>query len=96
MEVKKYLKSQWCIIDKEGTEKIVFNSFQNPYLVEDSCIYSLDSNYFNIETGEKYCYSSTSMTAKDFIFLKNEFDDDKSKRGVMIINKNTGGVELFK
>lgn len=91
----KHLSGRWCIIDKNGIEKVVFESFKSPYLVNGSCIYSLDSKYYNIETGELYCYASTSMQSNEFLFLENRYDDDKSKRGVMKISKKTGIWELF-
>jgi hypothetical protein len=92
---KRHLKSQWCIIDKDGNEKIVFdNSFCSPYL-HRGLIYSVDHKYYNIETG--YCYGSvsSSMSSDTFIFLNTEFDKDKTKRGVIKINKFDGTFELF-
>lgn len=91
----KHLSGRWCIIDKNGIEKVVFESFKSPYLVNGSCIYSLDSKYYNIETGELYCYASTSMQSNEFLFLETRFDNDKSKCGVMKIDKKTGIWELF-
>ncbi len=93
---KAYLAGCWCILDKNGVEKACFNEFKNPYIQKDSCIYSLDGKYYNIETGEFYCHSYDSMESTDFIFLENKYDDDKSKRGVMKINKKDGSWELFK
>lgn len=92
---KPHLESRWCIIDKTGFEKMEFQNFKAPYLVKDSCIYSIDGKYFNIETGEFYCDSSNSMQSKDFLFLENRFDKDNAKRGVMKINKKSGIWELF-
>ena len=91
----KHLDGRWCIIDKNGIEKVEFESFKNPYLVEDSCIYSIGSDYYNIETGEHYAYSSKSMVSTDFLFLNRNLDSDKSKRGVLKICKKTGQFELF-
>lgn len=93
---KKHLESRWCILDKEGNEKVEFKAFDSPYLVKDSCIYSINSRYYNIETGELYCYASTSMTTSEFLFLDNRYDEDKSKRGVMKISLADGTWELFK
>lgn len=92
---RKHLESRWCIIDKNGVEKKEFDQFKNPYLIKDSCIYSIDSNYYNIETGEHYGYSSSSFHSKEFLFLDNRFDKDKSKCGVMKINKKDGSYEVF-
>ena len=47
----RYLESKWCILDINGNEKVEFDSFKSPHLVKDSCIYSLDNKYYNIETG---------------------------------------------
>lgn len=91
----KHLSGQWCIIDKNGIEKVVFESFKSPYLVKDSCIYSIDQTYYNIETGELYCKAYTQMSSSQYLFLSNEYDDDKSRRGVIKIDKKTGTWELF-
>jgi len=91
----KHLESRWCIIDKFGNEKVELEQFKHLYLVKDSCIYSVDGNYYNIETGEFYCRSSSSMQSKNFLFLENSFDNDKSKRGVLKINKSDGTWSLF-
>lgn len=92
---KPHLDGRWCIIDKNGIEKKVFESFKSPYLTKDSCIYSINSDYYNIETGECYGYSSTSMVSEEFLFLDNRYNKDKTKRGVMKINKKDGSWELF-
>lgn len=92
----KHLESRWCIIDKNGVEKVEFPRFEHGYLVKDSCIYSMKSKYYNIETGYFYCDSSKSMKSSEFLFLENVWDKDESKRGVMKINKKDGSWELFK
>lgn len=91
----KHLEGRWCILDKNGIEKVEFKAFDSPYLVNDSCIYSIDSKYYNIETGEFYCDCSHSVASKDFLFLENHYDKDVSKCGVMKINKKDGTWELF-
>lgn len=93
---KPHLEGRWCILDKFGNEKVEFASFKSPYLVKDSQIYSIDNKYYNIETGELYCTSYSSMESSDFLFLNNEYDKDESKRGVMKLNKKDGTFELFK
>jgi hypothetical protein len=35
------------------------------------------------------------MQSKEFLFLENAYDDDKSRRGVMKIDKKSGTWELF-
>jgi hypothetical protein len=92
---KPHLESQFCILDKNGIEKVNFKQFASPYLIGGQ-VYSLDGNYYNIETGELYCNSSVSIKTKDFIFLYNRFDKDKSKRGVMRISKLDGTFKLYK
>ena len=92
---KPYLASMWCILDIYGNEKIVFKPFQHPYLKKDSCLYTVDGKYYNIETGECYGSSSHAITSKEFMFLNNEFEKDKSKRGVLKVNLIDGSTELF-
>ena len=93
---RKHLDSRWCILDEFGIEKIEFTHFESPCLIKDSCIYSIDSKYYNIETKELYCESSHSMTSKQYLFLDNRYDTDKDKIGILKIDKITGKVELFK
>lgn len=92
---RKHLESRWCIIDENGIEKKEFDQFKSPYLTKESCIYSIDSNYYNIETGEHYGYSSSSFQSKEFLFLDNRFEKDKSKCGVIKISKKDGSYEMF-
>lgn len=93
--LRKHLKGCWCIIDKNGIEKKQFDQFDSPYIVSDSCIYSFKSNYYNIETGEFYCYASSAIKSADYLFLENAYGKDESRRGVMKINKKDGSWELF-
>lgn len=92
----RYLANCSCIIDNNGVEKKVFeNTIGYPYLC-GGCVYVINNDYHNIETDELYCSSSSgSFRTKDSIFINNEFDRDKSKRGVLKINKNDGSYELF-
>jgi hypothetical protein len=93
--LRKHLEGRWCIIDKNGIEKKEFSKFKNPYIEKGSCIYSIDNNYYNIETGEFYCNSTKSMKSSEFLFLENPYDKDLSKKGVMKINKKDGSWSLF-
>ena len=96
-QLRKHLEERWCIIDEFGVEKVEFKHFENSVnIIKDSCIYSLESNYFNIETKEMYCCSYHSLESKNFLFLENKYDKDKSKLGVLKIDKITGEYELFK
>ena len=92
---RKHLEGRWCIIDKNGVEKKEFDQFKSPYIKKGSCIYSVDSNYYNIETGEFYCNSLKSMESTEFLFLENPYDKDLSKKGVMKINKKDGSWSVF-
>ena len=92
---RKNLESHWCIIDKNGVEKKEFGQFKNPYIIKGSCIYSIERNYYNIETDEFYCRSSSSMESSEFIFLENHYDKDLSKKGIMKINKKDGSWTVF-
>ena len=92
---KPHLEGRWCILDKNGNEKVEFEAFRSPYLVKDSVIYFVNGKYHNIETGELYCDTSSSMESGEFLFLENRFDKDTSRRGVMKIHKKTGKWELF-
>jgi len=92
---RRYLDGHFTILNNDGIEKKEFDGFEHPYLVDNSCIYTMNNNYYNVETGELYCYSSTSMESSEFLFLNNQFDKDLSKRGVMQINKKTGEFKIF-
>jgi hypothetical protein len=74
---------------------VEFDEYKSPYIVADSCIYSIDKNYYNIETGEFYCQASTVMKSTDYLFLDNQYDKDLSKRGVIKINKKSGIWEVY-
>jgi len=93
---KPHLEGRWCIINQDGKEMVEFEHFKTPNLIDNSVIYSLDSNYYNIETKELYCGSYNKVESEEFLFLQNDYDDDKTKRGVMKINKKDGSFELFK
>lgn len=91
----RHLEGRWCILDKKGNEKVEFKQFSSVYLVENSQIYSINNDYYNVETGYFYCRSYHSFSSNNFLFLDNRFDDDKSKLGVIKIDKKTGEFELF-
>lgn len=90
----KHLESRWCIIDEYGSEKVEFEKFSSPSLIKNSCIYSIDNKYYNIETGYFYCKSYSHFETENYIFIENCFDD-KDKRGVLKIDKGSGKFELF-
>jgi hypothetical protein len=103
---RKHLKSEWVILDNNGVEKYVNTGLHSPYLVKNSCIFSTEKNYYNIET--KYFYGSASgsiLQSKDYIFLDNSYGGpDKPlvssyktehPAGIVKINKLTGEFEVF-
>jgi len=91
---KRYLASKWCIVDKFGTEKVVFDSYRSPYLHGD-IIYSENSKFYNIETRELYCSSTKHMSSDGHLFLDNSYDVNMSRRGIMKIDKCTGLYEIY-
>lgn len=92
---RKHLEGRWCILDKNGVEKKEFEKFKTPYIKRGSCIYSVDSNYYNIETNELYCNSSNTIESSEYLFLSNPYDKDPAKKGVMQINKKDGSWSVF-
>ncbi len=84
-----HLAQCWTIIDKFGEEKLQFKEFEMPYLVKNSILYSLDGEYFNIETKESYG-SGNVIESNDYVFI-----GDYSKNIVKRINKLNGGVKLY-
>lgn len=92
---KPHLDGRWAIYDKNGTEKIVFKSFESPYL-QGGLIYSLNNGYHNIETGESYIdFSTNSMHTDKYIFVDDSYNKDKNKRGILRINKFNGKTKLY-
>ncbi|MES2287649.1 MAG: hypothetical protein V4547_18280 [Bacteroidota bacterium] len=92
---KRHLKSVWVIIDKNGVEKYESQPYDSIFL-QGGLIFCNGNKYYNIETGELYCQSYTTIKSEDYVFLNNPYDDDKSRRGVMKINKRDGSYEIFK
>ena len=91
---KRHLEGQWCIIDKNGVEKVNFEVFSSPYIIGGQ-VYGLNGNYYNIETKELYCSSHKVMVTDNYIFLHNEYDKDKTKRGVLQVKKSDGTFKLI-
>lgn len=92
---RNHLEGRWTILDRFGNEKIEFpNSLDYPYL-KGGVIYTINKKYYNIETG--YCYgeASASISSDEYLFIENNYDKDKSKRGVVKIHKETGIFEFF-
>lgn len=96
---KRHLACHWCIIDKEGNEKIVFEEFHHGYLISNSCIYTIDNYYFNIETKEKICKSYQSMKSENYLFLSpvpESLKDLKNRKHIVLkVDKKTGAYEVI-
>lgn len=92
---KKHLAGCWTIFDDKGNIKFETTEFKTPYIVSNSCIYTMDSNYYNIETGELYCNTTKRIESGNYLFLENNYDEDLTKRGVWKINKTTGEYEIL-
>lgn len=89
-----YIAQHATIINNDGIEKKVFNKFQSPYLY--GVIYSVSNNYYNIETDELYCQTSSVMYTDNHLILSNMYDNNVSKRGVMVISKTTGEYTIIR
>jgi hypothetical protein len=84
-----------CIINNKG--KIVFiqkNSLDYPYHV-GGIIAKLNSEYFNLNTGELIVSGDSSIESKDYLFVDNRYKKE-FEEGVYKIDKRTGQVEYFK
>lgn len=91
---KRHLDGIWCIVDKNGVEKVHFKKFENAYL-SGGVIYTVNRNYYNIETGELIGSATTSIASDDYIFLEDHFNKDKSRRGVIQVKKSDGSWQLY-
>ena len=92
---RKHLEGRWCIFNKNGIEKKEFDQFKNPYIKNGSCIYSINNDYYNIETGKFYCNSYKCTESSEYLFLENRYDKDLLKKGVIKINKKNGSWSVF-
>lgn len=90
----KHLAGHWVILDNNGEEKVEFDQFASPYL--HGILYTINSNWYNTETGELYAKSVYDVIHTDnFTFLGNRYDDDKSRRGVIQVNKVDGSFVII-
>lgn len=95
----RHLEGNWCILDNKGVEKVKgLHSLDHAYLIKNSCLYTIQNKIINIETGEVYVdsYYGSRLDSTEFVFVENRYDEDKSKRGVLKINKLDGSKELIK
>jgi hypothetical protein len=92
---KPHLKGKWCILNSLGEEMVEFEQFSHPYIIKNSVIYSINSKYYNIETGEFYCKAFDKVESDDYLFLQNDYDNNHYKRGVMMINKKDGSYVIY-
>lgn len=92
----RHLANCSCIIDENGVEKKVFQQFDSPWTL-GGCIYKLNNQYRNIETDELILESSGNcMSSNDYLFVNDEFNRDKEKRGVVRICKWNGKTKLYR
>lgn len=88
-----HLSNNSCIIDENGDERFVSNS-SSAYLHKGG-IYSVGGKYYNARNNELYCDSSTTIITENFTFLHNQWDNDKTRRGVLKINHANGLYEII-
>ena len=91
---KLHLAGHWCIIDNDGLERVVFDTYKIPYIVGE-VIYAVDNNYYNIDTLEFIANCHKSLSSGTYLFLDLSYEKDKSERGILKINKIDGTYELF-
>jgi hypothetical protein len=89
---KKHLSNRTCILDNNGVEKFVSKFMEYPYIINNSCIFHIGKNYYNIETKELYCSSYNSVESFSYLFLQMS----GTKNLVMKIDKNTGISEVIR
>lgn len=93
----KHLKSQWCIIDKQGVEKQVFDDGLNyPYLIKNSVLYGYKDRIWNIESGYEYGRKTGSTLESEQYLFFEYYGDDERKQGIMRVNKKTGTWKVHK
>lgn len=90
-----FINYHCCILDKYGNERYVQSNRDSVSLIGGGPIYRIHDKYYNIETGECYGQSFTYMQSADFLFINNLYHSDKSKEGVIKIDKKTGEYEIF-
>ena len=96
-----YLASCCCILDAEGKEKLTSKSHTYCYLLGGIIAAVQDiggsSKIINIETGELISKSARYFSSAEYIFLDNNHDfEDKTRRGIIQLNKETGEYVIHK
>lgn len=97
---KPHLEGKHCIIDKNGVEKVICESFSYPYIRKNSVIYSVNKKLYNIETGECYGEPSTEIDGANVVIIENRWGNERwgnseNLKGIFIIDKKTGKKELI-
>ena len=92
---KPHLEGRHCIIDKNGVEKVICESFEYPCIRKNSVIYSRDKGLYNIETGEYYGKPSTEINGEKYIIIENRWEKDENLKGVFMIHKKSGIKQLI-
>ncbi len=92
----KHLSGVWCILDKECNEKYVSSDgYESVYLIRNSCLYSIDGTYYNIETKECYGRLNPTIGSSEYIFGERTNFKERSHE-VIQINKKTGEYTIYK
>lgn len=93
--VRKHLKGNFCLINKQGVETKIFGDFESSYLLCNS-VYSCDAGYFNSFTNELYCKEGKILRSKNYLFIKNQgWNVPEEEEGVYKIDKTTGEFEII-
>jgi len=98
---KSALVESYIVLSDEGKEyHSTRDWFKRPYVVENSIIYRIGRNYYNILTNELYANNCTNTIESDrFLFIDTKFSRNaKNKReykGIMKLDKKSREVEYF-
>ena len=92
---KRHLAGCWCVINTKGKEIFVSDRFETFYHL-GGVIFKSGKSFINVETKERFLTGERKyMQSKDFVFIDNLYDMDKSKRGIYKINKFDFSIEIF-
>jgi len=91
----KHLSNTTVIVDANGEIKASFNSLSYPNLI-GGILYIQDGKCYNIETEEMICNVCSSAESKEYIFIEDRYNKEKTKRGVYQIQLETGNYILHR
>ena len=87
----KYLADHWVILDSYGNEKVESKSFETIWVIENSCIYLISEDYYNIETGKYYGkFSGRRLISSQYVFLKGW-----NSKNILRIDKLDGTTKIY-